>query len=76
MSNPESGPVLLVQTLLSRFQLKNCAALAHELKVAPPVISKWLHGRLIIGEAYILRIHETFDMPVAEIRALAGIPRA
>lgn len=72
----ETGSVLLISTLQSRYNLKNDAALSRALKVAPPVISKWRNGRLAIGDAQILRIHETFDMPVAEIRALAGIERA
>jgi plasmid maintenance system antidote protein VapI len=63
------NPNGLLDALLAKKALKNDAALARELKVAPPVISKIRHGRLPVGARLILTIHETFDMPVRDIRA-------
>lgn len=63
---------LLLNTLLTEMKLKNDAALAHALEVAPPVISKYRHDRLKIGPTMILNIHERFGLPVKRIRELAA----
>lgn len=55
---------------------KNDAAWSRKLEVAPPVISKIRNGKLEIGATLILRIHEEFDMSIAEIKELAGLPPA
>ncbi len=72
------GPNYLIDMLLEKCRLKNDAALARALKVAPPVISKARRLRIIIGPVLILRIHEVFDIPVATLRAWGGLvdPRA
>ncbi|MDC8756241.1 hypothetical protein [Janthinobacterium fluminis] len=62
--------------LMSKLELKNYAALARALQVAPPVISKITHGRLEVGDRLILLIHEKFGLPVAEIRKLLAAPSA
>jgi hypothetical protein len=61
-------PHKLLDTLLERGSLKNDAALARELNVAPPVISKIRHHLLPVGPTHILAIHEKFAIPVKEIR--------
>ncbi|MFS2004627.1 hypothetical protein ACEN9F_13475 [Duganella sp. CT11-25] len=73
-----AGPNYLIDMLLEKYKLKNDAALARALKVAPPVISKVRHLRLPVGPFLILRIHEVFGTPVADIRAWGGLvdPRA
>ncbi|MBY0242316.1 MAG: hypothetical protein K2X55_23685 [Burkholderiaceae bacterium] len=48
---------------------KNDAALARALKVAAPDISKARRGSRVIGNALILALHETFDIPVKVIRS-------
>lgn len=48
----------LLDEVSARKRLANDAALARTLKVMPPVISKLRHGKLNIGPALILRIHE------------------
>lgn len=53
--------------------LKNDAALARLLDLAPPVVSKIRHGRLAVGPALILKVHEELGMPVREIRDLIGV---
>lgn len=57
----------LFDLLLKKHELKNDAALARALEVAPPEISKARRGR-VIGASLILRLHETLDVPVAVIR--------
>lgn len=62
----------LLDEVAAHKRLKNDAALSRALAVAPPVISKLRHGRLIIGPALILRIHEmdAEQFPVRFIRDL------
>lgn len=58
----------LFDHLLRKFKLKNDAALARALSLAPPVISKVRSGDLITSPATILLVHEKMSMSVAEIR--------
>ncbi|MFZ6813581.1 hypothetical protein ACO0K3_03870 [Undibacterium sp. Rencai35W] len=60
----------LIEGLIKLFALKNDAELAMNLKVAPPVISKMRHGKLPIGSSILIKIHDTFDISIKEIRAL------
>lgn len=60
----------LLDSLLVRTRLKNDARLARALGVSPPVISKIRSGKLRVSDGFILRVHETFDLPVREIRAI------
>jgi plasmid maintenance system antidote protein VapI len=60
----------LLDVLRQRFDIKSDAALARELDVVSPVISKLRGGRLPLGATMILKIHEHLGVPVAEIRAL------
>lgn len=68
----EYNPDKLLDSLLSKLQLKNDAALARALEVAPPIISKIRHRRLPVGASILIRMHEVSDMPVAELRELLG----
>lgn len=61
----------LLDTLRARFDIKSDAALARELEVKPPQISKLRSGLLPVGATMILSIHEHLGVPVKEIRALA-----
>lgn len=54
----------LLDEVIRHQQLKNDAALARLLEVAPPVISKIRHGRLPIGASMLLRIHEETELPI------------
>lgn len=65
-------PHKLLDAVIAQRGLKNDAALAASLQLAPPVISKTRTGRLQVGASLILRLHEVFGMPVAEIRELAA----
>lgn len=60
---------ILLSWLMEENNIKNYAHLSRALGVAPPVISKHINGELRIGDNMILRLHETFGVPVASIRA-------
>ena len=66
------NPGRLLDTLISRLQLKNDSALATALEVDPPVISKIRCRRLPVGATMLLRMHEISDLPIAELRHLMG----
>lgn len=68
----EYNPRKLLDALVKRMQLKNYAALARALEVAPPVISKILHRRLPVGASTLIRMHEVSDISITELRELMG----
>jgi plasmid maintenance system antidote protein VapI len=61
----------LLDHLTEHARLKNDAALSRKLELAPPVISKLRHDRLPLGASLIIRMHEAFDISIADIKALA-----
>lgn len=65
-------PNLLLDTLIQKLHLKNDAALSRALEVAPPVISKIRHHRLLIGASLLIRMHELSELPIRELRKLMG----
>ena len=69
-------PGYLLDTVIRRLGLKNDAALARCLEVAPPVISKTRNGQLAVGASMLLRLHEVTDISVKDLRALMGDNRA
>jgi plasmid maintenance system antidote protein VapI len=60
----------LLDAVKKRYAIKNDAELSRKLDVPPPTISKIRSGKVNVSADMILRIHETFDMPVKEIREL------
>jgi len=60
----------LLDAVKERYAVKNDAELSRKLDVPPPTISKIRSGKVNVSADMILRIHETFDMPVKEIREL------
>ena len=54
--------------------LKNDAALARTLQVAPPVISKMRHRHLKVGDNMFCRINEATDIDIGLLRMIAGVP--
>lgn len=70
----DSNPLL--DALIKHCRLKNDSALARELEVAPPVISKLRHHHLPVGATILLRMHEISDIPIRQLRALMGDHRA
>jgi hypothetical protein len=71
----KGSPARLFDELKRRAGLDTDAALARRLGTIRETICALRAGRLKFGSSYILRVHETFDMPVAEIRALCGAAR-
>lgn len=61
-------PHKLLDTLMAQHSLTSDAALARELELLPPVISKIRHNKLPVGATHILLIHEKFGIPVKDIR--------
>jgi plasmid maintenance system antidote protein VapI len=62
----------LFDTIMDRHAIKNDAELSRQLEILPPSISRMRNGKLPVGAVTILRISETYDMPIKEIRALAA----
>jgi hypothetical protein len=62
----------LLDHLVNYFSLKNDAALAKRLGIDSPVICKLRKGTPL-GAIYVLRINEAFQLPIEEIKTLAGI---
>ena len=69
-------PNRLLDHLVDRLDLKNDAALARLLDVAPPVISKIRHYRLAIGASLLIRMHEVSDISIGNLRILMGDRRS
>ncbi len=65
-------PNRLLDHLVECLNLKNDAALARLLEVAPPVISKIRHYRLAIGPSLLIRMHEVSDLTIGDLRLLMG----
>ena len=65
-------PDRLLDTLIELKQLKNDAALARLLEVAPPVISKIRHRRLPVGASLLIRMHEETGLTIGDLRYLMG----
>ena len=71
-SQKNFDPNHLLDSLVSKMQLKNDAALSRMLEVTPPVISKIRHYRLPVGAALLIRMHEVTGMSIRHLRDLMG----
>lgn len=69
---PKYNPNKFLDTMREKLFLKNDAALSRTLEVGPPVISKIRHGRLPIGGALLIRIHEVTGLSIADLRSSLG----
>lgn len=65
-------PDRLLNALCEQLRVKNDAALARALEVAPPVISKIRHRRLPISASLLIRIHEVTGITIRDLRYLMG----
>lgn len=72
LKSVEYNPNNLLDQLLETMRLKNDAALARVLEVAPPVISKIRHRRLPVGASLLIRMHEVSDLSIRDLRYLMG----
>jgi len=66
------NPSNLLDALIEHLGLKNDAALARALEVAPPLISKLRHKNLPVGGAILIRMHEVTNLSMQELRILMG----
>lgn len=74
MTTLKQDPNGLLDALASKHQLKNDAALARLLKIAPPVISKLRGYTLPVGDSFVLRCTDIAGMTLAEVRAFVPSP--
>lgn len=63
----------LLDGLIRKLGLKNDAALARMLHIAPPIVSKLRHRKIGPSAEFILRVHEVTGMSIRDIRKLMGI---
>jgi hypothetical protein len=68
----EYNPNKFLDAMRDNLRLKNDAALSRTLEVRPPVISKIRHGRLPVGGALLIRIHEVTGLNIGDLRFLLG----
>ncbi|MDQ1921676.1 hypothetical protein [Massilia pseudoviolaceinigra] len=66
-------PAGLLDAVKALNHLPSDAALATLLRVAPPVISKVRHHRMLVGDSLILRCIEFAGMTVPQVRAYIGV---
>lgn len=72
-STPASyNPNNLLDALIIKLDVKNDAALARSLEVAPPVLSKIRHRRIPVAASLFIRMHEVTGLPIRELRDLMG----
>lgn len=65
-------PANLLDTLIKTLNIKNEAALSRELEVAPPVICKVRRLKLVIGASLLIRMHESTNLSIKNLRSLMG----
>ena len=65
-------PNRLFDCLLTLKKMRSDAALSRFLKVTPPVISKIRSGQVNISPNLLLKIHDAYNIPINELRALLG----
>ncbi|WP_211474804.1 hypothetical protein [Collimonas humicola] len=62
----------MLDVVLQEQNLKNDAALAREIQVAPPTISKVRNEVQPLGSSLLVKLHELTGKSTKEIKALAG----
>jgi len=68
----QEGKNDLLNLVIKVLALRNDAALAHRLKVAPPVISKIRHNKLIVGATLVINIMEETGLSLDQIKTELG----
>lgn len=73
MSNRHAQfPEELLDAMIARLKLKNDLALARLLGMTPPSLSKIRNGQVSVSSNVLVRMHEVSDIPIRDLRALAG----
>lgn len=65
----------LLDTVIARHKIKNDAELSRRLLLAPSSISKIRRRRVQLSDEVLLRVHDAFDIPIAELRQLQARQR-
>lgn len=68
-------PDLFIDRLIHRLGVRSSSALGRLVGLSPSVISKVRHGRLAISGEILLRIHESTNIPIRELRRMMGDTR-
>ena len=63
----------LLDSILLREQIKNDAELSRRLALAPSSISKIRCGRNVASDEVLLRMHEEFNISIAELKLLVSL---
>lgn len=63
----------MLDVVIEQQNLKNDAALARLLQVAPPIISKARNEVQPLGSSLLVKLHELTGKSTKEIKALAGV---
>ena len=64
----------LLDAVIAQHQLKNDAALARLLDLAPPVISKLRSFKMPVGDSFVLRCIETAGLTLPQVRQFVPSP--
>jgi plasmid maintenance system antidote protein VapI len=62
---------VILDELQKRFDIPNDRQLSIKLGVAAPVISRLRNGKAKVSAEMMIAIHETFGLPIAEIKELS-----
>lgn len=62
-------PHRLFDFLIEKYGIKSDYQLAHLLEIGQSAVCKYRAGRPITANV-IIRVHETFDLPIKDIKAL------
>ncbi|SHM67265.1 Cro/C1-type HTH DNA-binding domain-containing protein [Duganella sacchari] len=60
----------LLDGVMARQKIKNDAELSRCLRLAPSSISKIRRRRVPVSDEVLLRVHDAFDIPIAELKQL------
>lgn len=73
--NIRYNPEKFLDGLIARLGVHSSSALARVVGLSPSVISKVRHHRLTISGEILLKIHESTDIPIRELRRMMGDTR-
>lgn len=67
---------LVLDTVKEKLGIHTDAELCHALDISPPVLSKLRSGTVIMGPAYLIRLHEASDIGTLELKKLLASRRS
>ncbi|MFL6706617.1 MAG: hypothetical protein ACJ8HI_00255 [Massilia sp.] len=70
------SPAQLLDTMRQQLALDNDAALARELDIQAPLLSKIRNGKLPVSAGLLIRMHEASGLAIEELRGLMGDRRS